>query len=303
MSGGKKYMNMNFILLEVEVDLGWFDFNSIKKVINQLPSKALSFGLQVVLAIVVLLIGLQIIKLIRKIFRKFMLRIDADKGVTQFLGSLLHVLLVIVLIYIIANAFGVASTSAVAILGSAGIAIGLALQGSLSNLAGGILILLLKPFEIGEYILEDSNGNSGTVTKIQIFYTTLTTIDGKIVVIPNGKLANNSITNYSDAKKRRIDIKVGISYDANIKQAKEILNNLINNECLILNEEEKIVFVSNLGDSSVDLNLRFWTEPKDYFTVLWKMNEEIKNVLDENKISIPYPQMDLHLKNEEKVIK
>ncbi len=282
--------------LTSEIELEWFDLNSIKVLINQLPSKAISFGLRILLAAIVLIVGLQLIKLVRKIFKKFMIRVNADKGATQFLDSLIHVLLLIVLVIIIARSFGMDATSVVAILGSAGIAIGLALQGSLSNLAGGILILLLKPFAIGDYIKENTNGNEGTVLKIQVFYTTLTTIDGKIVVLPNGTLANNSIVNYSAAEKRRIDIKVGISYDADMKQAKLLLMNLINQESLIL-DDERIVFVSELGESAVELTTRFWTKPENYFKVLWKLTEEAKNVFDENNISIPYPQLDLHVKN------
>jgi len=294
---------MNDFLLSSNIingeEFDWFDLNMIKETINQLPSKAISFGIRILLAAIVLIIGLQLIRIVRKIFKKFMARIDADKGAIQFLDSLIHVILIIVLVIIIARSFGMDATSVVALLGSAGIAIGLALQGSLSNLAGGILILLLKPFLVGDYIKENTNGNEGTVIKIQIFYTTLTTIDGKIVVLPNGTLANNSMINYSAAKKRRIDIKVGVSYDANIKLAKDVLFDLITHEPLIL-EEERVVFVSNLGDSSVDLNIRFWTKPEDYFTMLWKITEETKNVLDKNKITIPFPQLDLHLLNENK---
>lgn len=288
-------MNYNFLLLSFD----GFKMELIKEMINQLPSKILSFGIRILFAAIVLLIGLQVIKLILRFFKKFMIRIKADKGATQFLESLIHVVLIIVLVFIIASSFGMDATSVVAILGSAGIAIGLALQGSLSNLAGGILILLLKPFLVGDYIHEDSHGNAGTVTKIQIFYTTLTTFDGKIVVLPNGSLANNSIINYSAAKKRRIDISVGISYDANIKHAKDILINLINSDELVLKDQETVVFVSKLGESAVELNLRFWTKPEHYFNVLWKITEETKNVLEKNGIHIPYPQIDLHFSNKE----
>lgn len=264
----------------------------------ELPSQAMNLGIRILLAALVLLIGLQLIKLVRKIFSRFMKRVEADAGATQFLDSLIHVLLIVILCFIIAGLFGMDAASIVAIIGSVGIALGLALQGSLSNLAGGVLILLLKPFEVGDYIKEDSNGNEGTVKKIQIFYTTLNTFDGKTVVLPNGNLVNNSITNFSDTNMRRIDVTVGISYDADIKKAKEALYNLILKEERILNDQERSVLVTSLGDSSVNLVVRFWTKPEDYFTMLWKMTEEVKLELDRIQVNIPYPQMDIHVLND-----
>lgn len=285
------------VIEAVENELGLMELSieNIQESLAQLPSQALNLGIRIVFAALLLLIGLQLIKLARKIFIRFMKRVEADAGATQFLDSLIHVLLIIVLIFIIARLFGVDAASIVAVIGSLGIALGLALQGSLSNLAGGVLILLLKPFEIGDYIKEDSNGNEGTVSKIQIFYTSLKTFDGKTVVLPNGTLANNSITNYSDTNMRRVDVSVGISYDADIKAAKDALYQLILNEELALVDQERIVIVTNLGDSSVDLIVRFWTKPEDYFKTLWEMTEKVKLELDRINISIPYPQMDVHV--------
>lgn len=282
---------------KTEEALGLKDISieNIQNSLAELPSQALNLGLRIVFAALVLLVGLQLIKLVRKIFNRFMKRVEADAGATQFLDSLIHVLLIIVLVFIIAGLFGMDAASIVAIIGSVGVAIGLALQGSLSNLAGGVLILLLKPFEVGDYIKEDSCGNEGTVTKIQIFYTTLKTFDGKTVVLPNGNLANNSMTNYSDTNMRRVDITVGIAYDADIKEAKNAIHDLLLKEDLILEDQESSVVVSNLGDSSVDLFVRFWTKPEDYFTMLWKMTEEIKLELDRIEVNIPFPQMDIHV--------
>ncbi len=272
-----------------------FSKDAIQNAFDTIPQKLMDFGFRVLISIVLLLVGLQLIKLIRKIFAKFMKKIKADQGVAQFLDSFIRISLVILLIIMIARSFGVDAATIVAIIGSAGLAIGLALQGSLSNLAGGILILLMKPFVVGDYISEDGSGKSGTVTNMQIFYTTLTTFDGKIVVIPNGALANHAITNFSTAKKRRVDVLVGISYQSDIKLAKQLAEELMKQEEMILQDEEKVVFVGDLGESSVNLNLRFWTEPANYFAVLWKMTEEIKLLYDEHGVSIPFPQMDLHI--------
>ena len=248
----------------------------------------LNFAFQVVVAIIIYIVGSKIINLILKMFRKSMERRDVDTGVRQFVLPLIKYALYLVLIFIIMGLFGIATTSAVAVLGSAGVAVGLALQGSLSNFAGGVLILLLKPFRVGDYIIEHSGGKEGTVTEISIFYTKLLTIDNKVVMVPNGTLSNSSITNVSTMEKRRVDLVVGT--------AKEVLYSVAEAEEARLPEEEILVFVDELGDSSVNMGVRIWVKTEDYWSARWRLTENIKYAFDSHNISIPYPQMDVQIK-------
>lgn len=256
------------------------------------------FAVRVVIALIIYVIGKRVIKWLRKILKRALERSGADEGVCQFLDSGTKILLYFVLVMAVVNQLGVATTSLVAVLGSAGLAVGLALQGSLSNFAGGVLILLFKPFKVGDYIIEDTHKNEGTVTEIQIFYTKLRTTDNRIVVIPNGTLANSSLTDVTQQDKRRIDLYVGISYDADIRRAKEVLNGIIEGEAAKLEGEEVAVFVDSLEDSSVRLGLRFWVPTPDYWNAKWRVTEEIKLKFDENKIEIPYNHLTVSLKEE-----
>ena len=281
-------------------NLKTIDMGVIENFLSGLPSKAMDIGLRIVLAILFLLIGGQIIKLIRRLTRKSLTKTKADEGAVQFIDSFLNVALFVILFFMIATSFGLDAASVVAVLGSAGIAIGLALQGSLSNLAGGILILLLKPFKVGDYILEDSKKNEGTVTEIKVFYTKLMSFDGKIIILPNGALANNNILNLSANGKRRIDVLVGISYDADLKLAKEILNDIIQTDETVLKEEDTLVFVNALKDSSVELCARFWTKNEYFLSSRWNITEKVKLALDKNHVEIPYQQIQVHMRPEKK---
>ena len=223
-------------------------------------------------------------------------RAGTDEGVRQFVIPVIRYSLYVVLIFIIMGLFGIATTSAVAVLGSAGVAVGLALQGSLSNFAGGVLILLLKPFRVGDYIIEDSNKNEGTVAEISIFYTKLVTADNKVIMIPNGTLSNSSLTNVSNMERRRVDVAVGISYEADIRQAKEVLLAVADRDEARLADEEALVFVDSLGESAVNMVVRIWVKSDDYWTAKWRLTEEVKYTLDEHGISIPYPQLDVQIK-------
>lgn len=258
----------------------------------------LNFGFQILLAVVVYAVGARIIKFVRKIVRRWMERADADIGVKQFIDSLVKYSLYFILVVIILTFFGVTTASVVAVLGSAGLALGLAVQGTLSNFAGGVLILLLKPFHVGDYIIEDTHGNEGTVTEISIFYTKLSTGDNKVIVIPNGSLANSSLTNVTHSEKRRMDLEVGIAYDADLKRAKEILYRLAEEEKDRLKSQEILVFVSELAASEVKLGIRFWVKTEDYWNVRWRLLEDIKLALDEAGIEIPYQKMDVQVKRE-----
>lgn len=255
----------------------------------------ITFGLKVLAALVAFFIGRLVIRWIRKIVRRSFERSGADKGVEQFVDSLLKYGLYALLVFSLISSLGFDTTSVAAVLASGGVAIGLALQGSLSNFAGGVLILLLKPFVVGDYIIEDSNGKEGTVKEIQIFYTKLSTIDNKTIVIPNGMLTNNSITNATAKDERQLDLRVGISYDADIRQAKSVIENLlIKDECIIKNEQIN-VFVHELADNAVVLGIRAWVKNEEYWETRWRLLEEIKLLLDENGIEIPYPQMTVHM--------
>ena len=255
----------------------------------------ITFGLKVLAALVAFFIGRLVIRWIRKIVRRSFERSGADKGVEQFVDSLLKYGLYALLVFSLISSLGFDTTSVAAVLASGGVAIGLALQVSLSNFAGGVLILLLKPFVVGDYIIEDTNGKEGTVKEIQIFYTKLSTIDNKTIVIPNGMLTNNSITNATAKDERQLDLRVSISYDADIRQAKSVIENLlIKDECIIKNEQIN-VFVHELADSAVVLGIRAWVKNEEYWETRWRLLEEIKLLLDENGIEIPYPQMTVHM--------
>lgn len=273
-----------------EIDVGL-----IQTYLQQLPDKALRFGMRVVMALVFFLIGMQIIKLVRRIVRRSLKKGNADTGVMQFLDSFIRAAMYIILIFMIASGFGLDAASVVALLGSAGVAIGLAVQGSLANFAGGVLILLLKPFRVDDYIRVDSEGHEGTVREIQLFYTKLATPDNHVVIIPNGTLANTSILNTSMLGERRMDIPVGISYDADIRRAREVILQVLEADAAVLKEKERNVFVQELGDSSVNLNVRCFALNEDYWECRWRITEQIKYALDEAGIPIPYPQMDVHV--------
>lgn len=268
----------------------------MEKLLLNLSNHVFNFSIKVVLAIVVFLIGVQVIKLIRRILKKSLQRANVETGVMQFLDSLIKAGLYIVLILLIAGNFGLEATSVLALLGSAGVAIGLALQGSLANFAGGVLILLLKPFKVGDYIIEDTNKNEGVVKEIQLFYTILTTPDNRVIVLPNGTLANSSLTNVTGCSTRRIDIRVGIAYDSDIRQAKKVLNEVLEKDVDSLKDQQLLVFVDLLGDSSIEIVARCWVKSENYWDAKWRITEEIKYALDEAGIQIPFPQMDVHMK-------
>lgn len=258
----------------------------------------ISFGIKVVLALVFFFIGGKVIKWIRKIVRRSFERTGADTGVTQFVDSMLKFGLYALLVFIIATNFGVESSSVAALIASAGVAVGLALQGSLSNFAGGILILLLKPFVVGDYISVPQEGIEGTVKEIQIFYTKMATVDNQTVVVPNSILTSNSLTNVTARPERKLDLKVGISYDADMKEAKRIIEEILHRDLSVIQDEEIVVFVSDLADSAVMIGLRAWVKTEDYWAARWRILEQIKTEFDQAGIEIPYNQLTVHLSGE-----
>ncbi|MDE7351766.1 MAG: mechanosensitive ion channel [Acetatifactor sp.] len=267
----------------------------IGQFLSEIPEKALRLGARVLLAALFFLVGSQLIKLIRKIIKKSMQRAGAELGAIQFVDSFVKAALYVLLVLMLASSFGLDAASIVALLGSAGVAIGLAVQGSLSNLAGGVLLLILKPFKVGDYIQEGSSGKEGTVAEIQIFYTKLVTPDNRTIVLPNGSLANNSLINYTAQDARRMDIVVGISYKADLKKAKEVLLQVLEEDEAVLKDRDHFVFVDNLGSSSVDLGVRCWFAQGDFWPGKWRITENCKLALDRAGIEIPYNQLDVHL--------
>ena len=251
------------------------------------------FGPKLLLALVILYVGFKIAKWISNTAEKAMKKYHIDISLRKFLSSLISIGLKVLVLISVASTLGIETTSFVAILGAAGLAVGLALQGSLSNLAGGVLIIFFKPFKVGDHI--EAQGHTGDVESIQIFATVLTTKDNKTIVIPNGDLSNSSIVNYTNQKIRRVDMTFGIGYNDDIKKAKNILYKLMKDDKRVLTHPEPFVGLSELGDSSVNFAVRPWTKTEDYWGVYFDMNEKVKAAFDAEGISIPFPQRDIHL--------
>ena len=276
-------------MLENEVDRGF-----IEEFLSQLPEKAFHLGLRVVLAGLAFLVGVQLIRILRHVIKKALGRSRIEESAMRFIDSFIKFGLYFVLILMIASSLGVDAASILAILGSASVAIGLAVQGSLSNFAGGVLLLILKPFTAGDYI-KDGLGNEGTVDAVDIFYTQLITPDNRVVVLPNGTLANGTITNFTRCRERRIDIPVGIAYEEDIRKTREVIEAVLRADAAVIADRDIMVFVDSLGESSVNLNARCWAVQEDFWPAKWRLTEAVKYALDEAGIRIPYPQMDMHL--------
>ena len=267
----------------------------LKKTIDYLSGHLPGFAeliVKIVLCALIYVIGKKLIAKLVRVVRAMLDKSHVSPGAATFVVSMLKIILYLTLILGIAMQFGLKESSVAALVASGGVAIGLALQGGLSNLAGGFLILLFQPFQIGDYIL--TQGQEGTVQKIEILYTTLHTIDNRKVIVPNGNLANNVIVNVTAADRRKLEITVGISYEDSIQTAKAVLQRLLTEHPLVLHDQEAQVFVAELGESSVVLGVRCWVKTDQYFPVLWQLNEQIKEAFDEAGIHIPYPQMDVH---------
>ena len=277
-------------------DIKDIESSKIEEYLSKLGDWALNKGFQLVLAIICMYIGMKLSKLIVKMIRKSFKKSNMEESVASFLLSLIKFTFYAIVFITAASIVGFQVTSLVTILGTASLAIGLALQGSLANFAGGVLILLLKPFKVGDYIVEDNKGNEGTVTEIQLFYTKLTTYDNKVIILPNGTLANTSMTNVTEKAKRRLDVPVGVAYDTDLREAKKVLTELLKEDPATLKKEEMFVYVDELGDSAVKLCLRCWVKQEDYWQTRWRLTERVKYTLDEAGISIPFPQIDVHQK-------
>ncbi len=249
------------------------------------------YGLRFIFAVILFFVGWFLIKLAVKMAEKG-LENKFEPTLTRFTISLLKAILIVLLVITAASTVGIEMTSFVAILGAAGFAVGFALQGSLANFAGGVLLLIFHPFKVGDFI--DTGSHLGKVIEIQLLYTIMNTPDNKRVYIPNGSLANNSITNFSANSERRVDMVFGIGYDDDFEEAKAIIKEIIASNEKILSEPEPIVRVSEHADSSVNITTRVWVNTKDAITVNFDMHEDVKRRFDEAGIGIPYPQMDIH---------
>lgn len=268
----------------------------LKKTIDYLSGHLPGFAeliVKIAICALIYVIGKKLIAKLVRVVRAMLDKSHVSSGAATFVVSMLKIILYLTLILGIAMQFGLKESSVAALVASGGVAIGLALQGGLSNLAGGFLILLFQPFQIGDYIL--TQGQEGTVQKIEILYTTLHTVDNRKVIVPNGNLANNVIVNVTAADRRKLEITVGISYEDSIQTAKAVLQRLLTEHPLVLHDQEAQVFVAELGESSVVLGVRCWVKTDQYFPVLWQLNEQIKEAFDEAGIHIPYPQMDVHM--------
>lgn len=265
----------------------------MKVYIQQFYHLAVLYIPQILLALITLFIGLRVIKFATRIFRASLKKQNLDETVKDFLAGLVNFALKAALIISVASILGVKTTSFVAILGAAGLAVGLALQGSLSNFAGGVLILIFRPFKVGDFI--QAQGHSGTVKDIQLFCSVLKTPDNKTIIIPNGGLANSSIVNVSVEPQRRVDMTFGIGYNDDIGKAKGILMKLIEEDERILTDRAPFLAVSELGDSSVNFAMRVWVEKANYWGVYFDMHEKVKVTFDKEGISIPYPHQEVYM--------
>ena len=274
------------------------DIDAFQAYLATIPSKFTVFAIKFFFALVIFILASFAIKFIRKVLKKAMEKANADLSIRHFADSLVKIILYAVLVIGLASYFGIETTSLIALLGSAGVTVALAIQGSLSNVTGGVLILLLKPFKLGDYIHEDNKGNEGTVKEIGLFYTKLHTLDGRTVVLPNGPLANTSLVNVNMAPMRQIIMTVGISYGADIDKAKAVIEKVINKEELILQNIPIKVYVESLDSSAVTIGLRAFVKNEDYFPAKWALTENIKKALDAEGVEIPFDQLDVHIKNE-----
>jgi len=251
---------------------------------------------QVVFAVIILIVGLWAIKFIVNLIKKTMEKKGVDRAIISFSTNLLSILLKIVLLISIAGTFGFETTTLVGMLSALAFAIGLALQGSLSNFAAGVMILLFKPFKIGDYV--EAGGHDGTVQEIEIFNTILATVDNKKIIVPNSQVYSSSITNYSHYDKRRVDLEIGVDYDSDIKQVKESLENICNNHKLIHKDPPPFVRLGALADSSINFKIRVWTDTPNYWGVYFDLTETIKESFDKENIEFPYPHVTITKKPE-----
>lgn len=274
----------------VSQSISWFD--SAK---DWLTTSGLSFCVSLLGALAFLFIGFWVSKLIVKALRKMMVRKNSDPGLISFVCSLANIALKIMIIISVMGMVGIQMTSFIAVLGAAGIAIGMALQGTLSNFASGVMILIFKPYKVDDYI--EAQGVAGVVKEIQIFNTIITTVDNKTVIVPNSSLATNLLTNYSKQDKRRVDWTVGVTYGTDFKVARDSIMRILEADSRILKDPAPFISIIELADSSVNIVVRAWVNTPDYWDVFFDFNNKVYATFNEEGIEFPFPQMDVHLKN------
>ncbi len=279
----------------LQQDLAQLKPNVILETIKGWTPGLLNFAYHLVIAVIILILGIRIVRMLHKVLEKWFQKAGMDLSVSKFLCSVADAVGYAMVVFIAADKIGIPSASIIALLGSAGLAIGLSLQGSLANVAGGILVLLMRPFVVGDYIIA---GNvEGTVHNIGLVYTSLITADNKKINIPNSVISNETVVNVTAQDKRRVDIEVGISYSSNMKQAKEIVRRIYGEHPQILQEEEIVVYVGSLADSAVMIGGRGWVKTENYWATLWEMTEAIKEEFDAAGIEIPYNQIDVNIRS------
>lgn len=271
------------------------EVNSFMQFLEEHLADIITFGGRILIAIFILIIGRIVIKWIQKSVRHSFERANADKGLIQFTDSVLKFILYFLLIMAVFTNLGIDFSSITVLFASAGVGISLAMQGTLSNFAGGVLILMLKPFKVGDYIIEDTHKNEGTVAEIKMFYTTLQTVDNRTIILPNGALSTNSLTNVTKNLERQLDLRIGISYESDLKKAKEIIEKLILKENGVLLDRPYRIFVDSLGDSAVILGVRCWVKSEVYWDARWSILEKVKLTFDREGIEIPYNQLKVHM--------
>lgn len=257
--------------------------------------KIVEYGTSLLIAVAIIIVGFWLTKRINKIVRKSFEKKDYDPSLETFLASTISITLKILVIITALSQLGIEMTSFVALLGAAGLAIGMAFSGTLSNLAGGVMILFFKPYKVGDYV--EAQGEQGHVQELRIFNTILLTLDHKTVIIPNGPMANGNLINYTTRNKRRVDFNVGIAYGDDYDLAKETLLGFVKDDPRIIDEEANFIGLNELADSSVNLTLRVWCKTEDYWDVYFKMNERIYKEFGSKGLNIPFPQMDVHVHN------
>lgn len=253
----------------------------------------MSYGPKLILAIIVLIVGLWLVRVLSRFVERVMMRKEYDLSLQKFLVRLISITLKAVLFISVISMVGVKTTSFVAILGAAGLAVGFALQGSLANFAGGVMILMFKPFKIGDVI--ESQGYTGKVHEISIFHTIMKTFDNKTIIIPNGAVSGGSITNYTEETTRRVDMTFGVGYDDDIAKVKNILQKVMDEDGRVLDDPAPMIVLSEHGDSSINFFVRPWCKTEDYWSIYFDTHEKVKLAFDEAGINIPYPQHDVHL--------
>ena len=266
----------------------------MEKFLESIGAKATDLCIKVLIALIVVGVGFKIIKILSKSMKKKHKFSKLDESTKGFLISFINNSLKCIVIIIAIGILGIPTSSIITVIGSCGIAIGLALQGGLSNIASGIMILIFKPFKVGDYI--NTHTDEGTVIDISLFYTTLCTIDNRHVMIPNGVLSSSVIVNYTACKTRRIDLEIAVSYDTKIDKVKNIINKILDNHKLILKDKERVVRVMEHSDSAIIFAVKSWVNTDDYWNVRYDLLETIKEEFDKNNIEIPYNQLDIHMK-------